>query len=277
MKDIAQDFIDNEEAEQRKPVELYHIWRDGGVDWRYTDGDVAVTYDGEEYTPATLERGSVSFENKLDVTTLVIKAAYVENPVLDFIASNPVEILWVSIMKLHRDDLTNADVVFIGQIKNVAFQGSAASITCVGFEHFLKKTVPTWRYQLTCNHNVFDSKCQLVGATYTVTTAISLDATGVQLTSSDFTQDASSEDVEDGYWTGGQVLFGDEARTVIAHVDNTITLMYKMKELEDTDTITITPGCDGRVETCFAKYNNVINFLGFPFIPVENPALRVSW
>jgi len=277
MKDIAQDFIDNEELEQRKPVELYHIWRDGGVDWRYTDGDVAVTYDGHEYTPATLERGSVSYENKLEVTTMTIKAAYVENPILDFIASNPVEILWVSVMKLHRDDLTNADVVFIGQIKNVAFQGSTASITCVGFEHFLKKTIPTWRYQLTCNHNVFDSKCQLSAAAFRITTSINLDSTKVQLTSSDFLQDAFLNDVDDGYWTGGEILFGDESRSIVSHTGSTITLMYKMKELEDTDTITATPGCDGRVETCFDKYDNVINFLGFPFIPVENPALRVSW
>jgi hypothetical protein len=27
---VSQDFIDNEEADQREPIELYHIWRDGG-------------------------------------------------------------------------------------------------------------------------------------------------------------------------------------------------------------------------------------------------------
>ena len=278
MKDVTQDFINNEEADQRKPVELYHIWRDGGINWYYTDGDVSVTYDSNNYVCATLKRGSVTYDNKLDVTTMEITAAYVENPILDYIASNPVEILWVSVMKLHRDQSPlEADVIFIGQIKNVAFQGATASITCVGFEHFLKKTVPTWRYQLTCNHIIFDNNCQLSAASFEVTTAVTVDSTGAQLTSAAFLQDAELQDVDDGYWVRGIVIFNDEARTVVEHVGNTITLMYKMKDLISTDTISITPGCDGRVETCYAKYNNVINFLGFPFIPVENPALRISW
>jgi uncharacterized phage protein (TIGR02218 family) len=271
MKDASQDFIDNEEADQRKPVEIYHIWRDGGEHWRYTDGDVAVTYSGSSYTPATLERESVTYNNKLEVTTLTIKAAYIENPALEYIAINPVEILWISVLKLHRDDLTEADVVFIGQIKNVAFQGITASITCVGFEHFLKKTIPTWRYQLTCNHNVFDSKCSLTAASYAETTTVVLDANGVDLVSSAFGA------YSDGYFTGGQVLFGVESRTIVYHVGNTITMMYKMVDLETNDSVTAYPGCDGRAETCRDKYDNIVNFLGFPFIPVENPALRVSW
>lgn len=271
MKDVSAGFITNEEADQRKPVELYHIWRDGGEHWRYTDGDVAVTYDGDIFSPATLERGSVTYDNKLDVTTMELKVAYVENPVLDYIASNPVEILWVSVMKLHRGDLSEADVVFIGQIKNVSFQGVTASVTCVGFEHFLKKTIPTWRYTLTCNHKVFDDKCTLVKSSYITTTSITLDATKTILTSASFGAKT------DGYFTGGEIVCGDESRTAIAHVGDDVTLMYKMKELATGNTVNAYPGCDGRVQTCRDKYSNILHFLGFPFIPVENPALRISW
>lgn len=271
MKDVTQDFIDNEEADQRKPIELYHIWSDGGTHWRYNNGDSTITYDSSDYDPGTIERGSVTYDNKLDVTTMTIKANYVNEEVFDFIASNPVEVLWVSVLKLHVDDLTESDVVFIGQIKNVAFQGQVASVTCVGFEHFLKKTIPTWRYQLTCNHKVFDDNCKLVKASYVTTTVISLDSTGTILTSTDFGLESN------GYFIGGEVTFGLESRTAIAHTGDEVTLMYKMKNLVDTDTVSVYPGCDGRAETCRDKYSNIINFLGFPFIPVENPALRISW
>lgn len=271
MKEPSQDFIDNEEEDQRKPIEIYHIWRDGGEHWRYNNGDKLVTYDGDDYPPGLIERGSVTYDNKLDVTSMTIKADYVNEEVFDYIASNPVEILWVSVLKLHSDDLTEGDVVFIGQIKNVSFQGQMASVTCVGFEHFLKKTIPTWRYQLTCNHKVFDGNCQLTAASYLTTTTIVLDSSGINLVSADFGAES------DGYFIGGEVLFGDESRTVVGHEGNTITLMYKMKELVTASSVDVYPGCDGRVETCRDKYSNVINFLGFPFIPVENPALRVSW
>jgi hypothetical protein len=119
MKDVTQDYTDKEEAEQRKPVELYHFWRDGGEHWRYTDGDISVTFDGDVYAPATLSRSLTKYDTQLEVTTLEIEASYVEDPVLEFIAINPVEILWVSVMKLHRDqDPLEADVIFIGQIKH---------------------------------------------------------------------------------------------------------------------------------------------------------------
>ena len=39
------------------------------------------------------------------------------------------------------------------------------------------------------------------------------------------------------------------------------------------DTFHIVPGCDKRIVTCFAKFNNVINFHGEPFVPGEDAAL----
>ena len=272
MKDASVEYIAKEEADQRKPVELYHIWRDGGEHWRYTDGDVSVIFDGDTYTPATLTRSSTKYDSQLEVTKLTVDAAYVESPVLEFIAINPVEILWISVSKLFRDqDPLEANVIFIGQIKDISFKGVTASITCVGFEHFLKHIVPKWRYQLTCNHVVFDSKCTLTEASYKTTATVILTSANTILTSDTFASE------EDGYFTGGKAVFGDEARTIVDHVGSAITIMYKMKELEDNDSVDVYPGCDGNVETCRDKFNNIINFLGFPFIPEENPAMRVSW
>ena len=272
MKDVTQDYIDKEEAEQRKPVELYHFWRDGGEHWRYTDGDIPVTFDGDVYAPATLSRSLTKYDAQLEVTTLKIDASYVEDPVLEFIAVNPVEILWVSVSKLHRaQDPLEADVIFVGQIKNVSFKKVSVKVDCVGFEHFLRQTIPKWRYQPTCNHMVFDSKCTKVAADYKITAAVTLDSTKTKLTSATF--DAQ----EDGYFTGGHIIFGDETRTITNHVGSVVTLMYKFKELEDNDSVDAYPGCDGKIETCKNKFNNILNHLGFSHIPVENPALRVSW
>lgn len=273
MKDVSADYISAEEADQRKPVELYKIWRmDEAVFWYYTSGDVAVTFDGQEYTPATLERGQAKYDSQLEVTTMNITAGYLNDPATDFLSVNPIEILWIQISKLHREqDPLEADIIFIGQIKDVSFKGVQANIKCVGFEHFLKKTVPSWRYQLTCNHQVFDTKCSLAAATYKITETITLDATGTILTGTAFGTKA------DGFFVGGEVKFGAESRTIVAHVGTAITIMYKMIELESTDSVDVYPGCDGRAETCRDKYDNILNFLGFPFIPTENPATRVTW
>lgn len=272
MKDVTAAYIAKEEADQRKPVEIYHIWRDGGEHWYYTSGDVTITYDSNDYVPASLSRSLVKYDSQLEVTSMTIDAAYIEDPVIDFISVNPIEILWISVMKLHREQSPlEADVIFIGQIKDVSFKGVQANVKCVGFEHFLKKTIPSWRYQLTCNHQVFDTNCSLTAASYKTTETITLDATKTILTGTAFgTKD-------DGYFIGGEVKFGVESRTIVAHVGTAITIMYKMVDLADTDSVDAYPGCDGRAETCRDKYSNILNFLGFPFIPVENPATRVTW
>ena len=272
MKDASAEYIAKEEATQRQPAELYHFWVDGDEHWRYTDGDIAITFDGDTYSPATLSRSLTKYDVQLEVTSLKIDAAFVEQPILEYIAVNPVELIWISIMKLFRDqDPLEANVIFIGQIKDVSFKGDAAQVTCVGFEHFLKKTVPRWRYQETCNHMLFDSQCTKVEADYKVVATVTLDVTGVELSSATFAAQV------DGYFTGGKVVFGEEKRTIVAHIGSMVTLMYKMSELEDGNSVDAYPGCDGRIETCRDKYDNLLNFLGFPFIPIENPALRVSW
>lgn len=269
MKDVSVAYIAKEEADQRKPAELYHIWRDGGEHWYYTSGDVTVTYDGANYVPATLERTQVKYDSKLDIVTMKITATYLTDAVLEYIAINPIEVLWVSVMKIHRDqDPLEVDVVFIGQIKNVSFKGATAEVACVGFEHFLKRVIPRWRYQLTCNHVLFDDYCSLTKADYKIDAVITLDATETILSSATFALQ------DDGYFIGGEIVFGLEARTIVAHVGTDITLIYRMENLSDSDTVEAYPGCDRRIETCRDTFDNIIHYLGFPFIPTENPAMR---
>lgn len=272
MKDVSAEYIAKEESAQRQPVELYHIWRDGGSNWYYTSGDVSITYDSNEYVPAALKRSLVQYDSQFEVTKMTISAAHIQDPVFDFIAQNPIEILWVSVMKLHREqDPLEADVVFIGQIKGVSFKGISAQVECVGFEHFLNKTIPAWRYQLNCNHQVFDVNCSLDENLFKMTETVALDSTKTVFTGAAFgTKD-------DGYFIGGKVVFGVEVRTIVEHVGTDITIMYKMSGLVDSDSVDAFPGCDGRRRTCFDKFDNIINNLAFEDIPVENPATRVTW
>lgn len=270
MKEASEEYIAEEEATKRRPAELYHIWRDEGEHWRYTSGDVTITYDGNDYVPATLERSESAYDSKLEAVSMEIQAAYVTDFILEYIAVNPVEVLWISVVKLHRDqDPLEVSVVFVGQIKDVSFKGLQAKVNCVGFESFLKKAVPRWRYQLTCNHVLFNEQCSLIKEDYKIEAVVTLDSTKTVVSSAAFALQ------DDGYFIGGELVFGVESRTITAHVGTNVTLIYRMKELEDSDTVEAYPGCDGRLETCRDRFDNVVNSLAFPFIPTENPSLRV--
>jgi len=41
-------------------------------------------------------------------------------------------------------------------------------------------------------------------------------------------------------------------------------------EVGPGDRVRIVAGCDKRLETCRAKFGNVVNFRGFPFVPGED-------
>jgi len=278
MKDATQDYIDKEEASVRKPVELYKIWS-GETYWYYTNGDVAVDFEEAPggYVPATISRGSVEYNSQLDVHTMKIQFAAIEVPVVQYIAQNPIDIVWIEISRLFRDqDPLEKSVIFIGQIKSVSFKGVSAEAECVGFEHFLKMGIPLWRYQINCNHKLFDAGCiagwTLTKEDYKVGPAtVTLDATKTILTSATF----GGYDAD--YFVGGLVEFGNERRTIVAYSGNAITINFKMINLEDNDSVDAYPGCDGQIETCRDKFisSNIDNFLGFPFIPEENPARRM--
>lgn len=262
-------FIGKEEASRRKPVSIYKIWC-GDVYFHYTDGDVSFVYDGDTYDPATINRGNTSAGGSLDVSSLKIEFSLVTTPVIEYMASNPVDIAWIEISRLFRDqDPPEKYVIFVGQIKTVSFKGLSAEAEVVGFEHFLRMPIPTFRYQLTCNHRVFDTKCGLNKEDYKTTATVTVDVAGTTLTSATFGGYAND------YFTRGYVVYGNEKRSITSHTGSAITLSYKMTTLTSGVTVDTYPGCDGRAETCRDKFNNIVNFLGFPFIPEENPALRV--
>jgi uncharacterized phage protein (TIGR02218 family) len=285
MKGVTSTFINNEEAIKKKPVELYHFWRDGTVitHWRYTSGDVAVTYPSGgavSYVPATLQRGIVSWDEALEVTKMEIQAGYIEDPVFAFVASNPVEKIWVEVMRLHRDQVPlEADVIFLGQVSSISFKGVQGNISCVGFEHYLGMSVPKWRYQIPCNWKLFETLvigaytfgCRKVKADYKVSpVVVTLDSTKTILTSATF--DLSV----DGYFTYGSIEFGDEKRAIVYHVGTTVYIAYPMSNLVGGNSVAAYPGCDGSIATCRDKFSNINNFFGFPYIPEDNPALRTQ-
>lgn len=267
MKTHTQDYIDQEETRQRKPTELYHIWREGGQHWRYTSFSSPLTYGGEEFTPAVVARGSVRYNTEFEVSTLDITFGYLQDPVLEYIAQNPVELLWIEVLRFFEDVAPEeVSVIFVGQIKNVSFQGNVGQVRCVGFEHYLAQRIPKYRFQLGCNNDLFDSYCGIAKASWKTTTSVTTDADAVVLTSSAFGA------FDNGYFTRGYVHWGDFYRMIVDHTGDVITLRFRMPGFASGQTIDAYTGCDRQLITCKDKFSNILNFFGHPWIPFDNPA-----
>ena len=272
MKTHTQDYIDQEESRKREPMELFHIWREGGVHWRYTSFSSPLSYGGNTFTPDVIQRGSVKYDSQFDVTSLDITFGYLTNPAIEYIAQNPVELLWVEVLRFFEDVAPEeVSVIFVGQIKNVSFKGDSAIARCVGFEHYLHQRIPKYRFQVGCNNDLFDTFCATDGGptktAYKLTTTITaVDSKGVVLTSTDFGLQ------DDGYYTRGYIQWGEYFRMIVDHTGNNITIRFSLPGFATGQSIDAYAGCDRQLITCRDKFNNILNFFGHPWIPTDNPA-----
>lgn len=267
MKESSAEYTREETSKKRKPTELYHLWRDGGEHWRYTSADYTITYDSNDYTPAAVARGPAKYDSEFEVSTLKCRFGYVEDPVLEYIAQNPVELIWIEVLRWYENAPTEPSVIFIGQVKNVSFEGNDAQVQCVGFEHYLQQRIPKYRFQIGCNNDLFDTFCGVVKASFKITTTITaVDSAGVVLTSADFALQ------DDGYYTRGYVQWGDYFRMIVDHTANQITIRFNMPDFASGQSIDAYAGCDRQLSTCVEKFNNKDNFFGHPWIPLDNPS-----
>jgi uncharacterized phage protein (TIGR02218 family) len=87
----------------------------------------------------------------------------------------------------------------------------------------------------------------------------------------------------DGWFTAGKLTFTSGANAdlsveVKAHVNDgavSLTLWQQMPQpISVGDTFTVTAGCDKRFTTCHDRFNNVVNFRGFPHIPGNDFVIR---
>jgi uncharacterized phage protein (TIGR02218 family) len=86
-----------------------------------------------------------------------------------------------------------------------------------------------------------------------------------------------------GYFSGGEVTFLDGLNDGISAevkehaAGGLLTLQLPLPyDITTSDTFTIIPGCDKTKATCIAKFDNLVNFRGFSFVPGQDQILLVG-
>jgi uncharacterized phage protein (TIGR02218 family) len=127
-------------------------------------------------------------------------------------------------------------------------------------------------YTATCSADVGDGRCMidLTSSVYRGSGTV-----GALSATSTFTA-TGLDDFDDGWFTAGKLTFTSGANAGLAiEVKNhraedsvVLDLWQAMPEpIAPGDAFTVTAGCDKRFQTCHDRFNNVVNFRGFPHIP----------
>lgn len=259
-------YEDNMTAVEQIPLpELYEI-RKGWTNSYYTSYPTSLYFRGHDFIPASIRRGDWAVDTNLNTVSVNISSAVLP----EFgaaVANTPAQRTRIMIYRAVSDDLSEYVTLFDGWVTGIVFsEEDVATVKVDQRASILDREIDMVLHQAPCNHHVFDSGCKLDYALYVVSSSIVV--SGSELFSNDF------DIYDDGYFTGGEVHYQDDARLITNHVGSTITLHIPFDARVATGTVVdVYPGCDGRAVTCDTKYNNLSNMRAFPYIPNKNPAI----
>lgn len=273
------------------PAWCYEI-TDGTQTWRRTSYASALLIGGDSYEPAQIEHGELKERINLDASEATVRLRdWAGSPFARYRlerAPAPVELTIYEGVAAGAT-LSGAAAIWSGRVRGVKWDGPLLTLAVGGFGARLEQPSPRWLLQPTCSSELFNPKaCGLDRTQWTFTaTRAHPQATGYthDLTTFSWREGAALPTFDAGYFAGGYVVRSraGAADQVIGIVDSstaglvvTVTLAGLLQPAPTaTEEWTLVPGCDGKLETCRVKFENMTRFRGFPFIPVSNPSIHV--
>ena len=255
------------------PIELYDFVR-GLSSLHFTSSDKDLDFGGKTYTSLPIKRSRIESTQDIGKTPLKIKTS-LRNPfVTQYIAASPTQVVDLTVRRIHASD-ADPSVTFVGRVLNVEFSENEATILCQSVQSSLRRPGLRRLYQTTCPHVLYGDHCAVSRIEFD-TVAVLSGVSGLDLTSASFI--ISIDPTYDPTWFEGGYVEVSQAGVVstrfITGHDNgtgTLTLNLPLPNLSVGDTVTAFPGCDHGNTTCRAKFDNLDNYGGFPFIPEKNP------
>ncbi len=261
----------------------WKIERLDGTIFRYTDHNVKLTVQGQVYTPvdsflATAREAQSQLESiNVTATGAVASTSFVVNDMIAgfFREAEITEFVvdwkypWAGIL------LCN---VYI--IESLTFDGERWVGEFVGQGARLTRQVGNV-YSRNCRYTLGDQKCDFdlstAGFTETavVVTAIVTDRENTQFTATALTND-------DAFWAQGSISWtlgsntgiDTEVKTWTKTGAGFVLSIPTPFDIAVNDEFTITAGCNKTQRTCIDKFDNNINFGGFPNIPGPDKVLK---
>lgn len=265
-------FEDFEEStELGQPIELYRFSFQGGT-YRYTSSADDVVYDSQTWLQAPgLSRSKVEDTGDISKSSLVLTAPEDFAVAKLFEVFPPSDVVQLEVLRVHRPDLTDGVTLWLGRVLGVTWGVGYSQLDCESLFTRLKQPGLRRIYLRNCPHVLYGNECGLSETTFADDVVLNgLSSDGFELSSPQFTAQP------DGYYSGGKLRFEVspgvfERRGIRTHSGSTVRMTHPIAGLLATSTVTVYPGCDRTRDTCVAKFNNLPNYGGFPYIPEKNP------
>lgn len=251
-------------------TELYLFNEQGSdLEWRFTSGNQTITYLTKSYTPTAISRSNIDSRKELVRANLDIKVSLTNPAALRWMSDNGENIVSVTVFERTRSGVFN--VIWKGRLVSIIPGMEDITLKFESIFTSLRRPGLRARYQRSCRHALYGRGCRLNPETFADT--VSLTARSGNVVTIPLAASKPS-----GYYTGGMLRSPDGVLSyVIDHAGQLITLQRISFSLISAITagfpvtVKLYPGCDLSRATCDSKFNNILNYGGFDFIPQKNP------
>lgn len=252
----------------------WRLTRRDGTRQGFTDHDRDIVFDGTTFEAAA---GFTASEIKdavgLSVDNLEVESALSSEGLSEQdLAAGLYDDARVEIFRVNWQAPEERVLMRSGSLGEVRRAGIAFAAEVRGLAHYLQQ--PKGRlFQFGCDADLGDQRCgiNLNSPAYRGTGTIDSVASARRFTA------AGLGAFADGWFTRGLATFTSGANNgraveIKRHTfsDGMVTLELWQEPgemLAVSDTFTVTAGCDKQLQTCRAKFANVVNFRGFPHMP----------
>ncbi|QJD54518.1 putative structural protein [Sphingomonas phage Kharn] len=251
-------------------TELYRFSEQASATiWAFTDGNEEVTYNGDTYVPASISRSEAEVKNEISKANINVQMSLNNEAGLRWLADNGEKIVTLTIFERDKGGVFN--VVWKGRLASIAPGITDITLKMESIFTSLRRPGLRARYQRSCRHPLYGVKCGVDPEAYDVAGSVTA-VNGKTLTI------AAAATFADGYFLGGMLRAPDGTLSyIINHVGSSIVLQRLSYSLVENigegfpfDVI-IYPGCPHTRQACNSKFNNLLNYGGFDFIPTKNP------
>jgi hypothetical protein len=273
----------NEQQQQQAPTAELFEFIIGGATYRYTSHQqsLTMTTGGFFYSAVPIKRGEFEIGTnaiKAD-TTIVINISGTVFGTLQNTNNLPIRVI---IRKCLVADIDDNYKVFDGQVRKLYYHYQEATLECSGGGYHLDRIIPTVHVQQHCNNILFDTRCGLNKNDYeiqAIVTGINYDygieyGFGGYLELQNYIPDSfgnNLSDYDNGYYNGGTIKKNDEYVKIILCDFPGFRILYR-PEIYTGDIVSVFPGCNKGPFTCSNTFDNLTNFIGFPYLPSLSPA-----
>lgn len=256
-------------VEQSQPVETYRFTL-GADSFYYTSAEDIVQVSLINYIPEAISRTNLQQTSEERDTTLEITVPGSNIFAGKYVAVVPGSQATVSIQRLQRLDGATPQVVtiFTGRVRSVSFveNGTVAKIAAVPLAAATSRPIPRFMYHSICNHVLYDVRCGVLetsfdfAGTVSVSSGNTITVPGVAGFAADFFK-AGRVDIDGG----------SDSRLILSHSGNVVTMLLPFPRDITGVSVTLFAGCDHSLPTCKTKFNNVLRYGGYAWVPKKNP------